>query len=292
MTKTQQKRATPTVMRRRVGGQLRRWRGDMPSGTAAKKMGWDSVKLGRIERGLYRISADEVRQYAGDVLAVDDAIGIEAVAEAAEEPVGGGGWWRAYENEISPALYDFVQLENRARTVRLQHGSIVPGPLQSPAYVREIITRSTSTVTPKMAEVLIAVRLARQEILTRTEKPVHLHAIVPESAFHTVFESGPSIMRDQLRKLIDLSALPNITLQILPLTAHPTFGSNGASTMLTFDHPWASVASVDNPMGGTHTEEPKAVSYLENEFKGISSAALPVDKSREVLTEYLEGTTK
>ncbi|MGW0032981.1 DUF5753 domain-containing protein [Streptomyces sp. NPDC003314] len=283
-------RATPTVMRRRVGAQLRRWRGDMPSGTAARLMGWDSVKLGRIERGLYKISYDEVREYVPK-LGVTDEVGIEAVALAAEEPLG-GGWWKPYENDISPALLDFVQLENRARTVRLQHRSIIPGPLQSASYVREIITRGTSAITPKMAEVLVAVRLARQEILTRTDNPVELHAVVPESAFHAVFESGPVIMRDQLRRLIDLSGLPNITIQILPLTAHPTFGSNGASTILTFDHPWASVVSVDNPMGGTHSEEPKAVSYLENEFSGITSAALSVDDSRDLLTEYLERTYK
>ncbi|MFE7580090.1 DUF5753 domain-containing protein [Streptomyces gardneri] len=283
-------RATPTVMRRRVGGQLRLWRGDIPSGTAAKLMGWDSVKLGRIERGLYKISYDEVREYVPK-LGVDDETGIDAVALAAEEPIG-GGWWKPYENDISPALLDFVQLENRARTVRLQHRSIVPGPLQTPAYVREIITRGPNAIDPNVVEMLVAVRLARQEILTRTDKPVRLHAVVPESAFHAVFESGPAIMRDQLRKLIDLSELPHITIQILPLTLHPAYGSNGASTILTFDHPWAPVASVDNAMGGTHSEDPKAVSYLEAEFKGIASAALSVGKTRELLTEYLEGTTK
>ncbi|MGW3196845.1 helix-turn-helix domain-containing protein [Streptomyces sp. NPDC001118] len=282
-----QKRPTPPVWRRRVGAQLVRYRGDMPAGDAARMMNWPGPRLSRIERGVYRVTADEVRTLCAKY-GIDDPDGVDEVARVAEERAG-DGWWAAYADRIGKEYYDFIQLEAKAKTMRIQHPVVIPGPLQSPGFVREMITRAPTTVSAERAEMLVHVRLARQEILTRDEEPVAVHALVPESAFHARFESGPSIMRDQLQRLLDLSERPHVTLQIVPLTAHPTFGANGAMTILTFRHPWTPVASVDNPMGGSHTEDPDKVAVLTAEFDAIAAIALPVQESRDLLTTYLEG---
>ncbi|MFI5749107.1 helix-turn-helix domain-containing protein [Streptomyces sp. NPDC051644] len=279
-----QKRATPTIKRRRVGGQLRRWRGSMKSGDAAKLMGWDTTRLSRIERGTYRISGKEVGDFCTK-LEVDDPAGIEEVARVAGEPMG-EGWWAAYAGRIGQNYLDFIELEADAESLQIQHPVIIPGLLQSPGYVREMITRAPTAVSPAHAEMLVSIRLARQGILS---KAVKLHCVVPESALHAKFESGPAIMRDQIRKLLDVSEMPNVELQLTPLTTHPTYGSNGAITVLAYKHPWAKVASVDNPMGGNHTDDFQQVSFLEKEFEAIAEIALPADKSRDLLNEYLEG---
>jgi transcriptional regulator with XRE-family HTH domain len=287
-----QRRATPSVKRRRVGTQLRRWRDQvgMSSGEAAQLMKMDGPRFSRVERGYYRVSRKEVTDLCA-ALGIDDPEAVEEVARVAEEPAG-AGWWAPYVGRIGQNYLDFIELESEATDIRIHHPVIVPGPLQSPGYVREMITRTPTAVSAAQAEMLVSIRMARQEILTRTDRPVKFHALVPESAFHARFESGPAIMRDQLRRLLDISEVPNVTLQIIPLTAHPTFGANGAMTLMAFRYPWAPVASVDNPMGGTHTEDPEQVDFLEREFKGIASIALPVDKSRDVLNEYLEGLHK
>ncbi|MFI1108465.1 MULTISPECIES: helix-turn-helix domain-containing protein [Streptomyces] len=288
-----QKRATPTIMRRRVGAQIRRWRGELKSGEAAKLMpGWDTTKLSRIERGLYRISGDDVRTFTAK-LGVEDPEGVEEVASVAEEPAGGAhGWWKAYDSRVSEPLIDFVQLESRASKIRMHHPVVIPGLLQTPGYLREIIGGPSAAISPEQAEILVSIRLARQEVLTRTDNPVEFHALVPESAFHATIESGPGVMKDQLRKLLDVSERPNVRLQILPLTAHPSHGSNGATTILTFSHPWVPVVSIDNPLGGTHSEDPVEIGYMERIFTAAADTALPVDESRDLITEYLEGKPK
>lgn len=256
----------------------------MKSGDAAKLMGWDTTRLSRIERGTYRISGEEVRKFCAK-LEVDDPAGIEEVARVADEPMG-EGWWAAYTNRIGQNYLDFIELEADSETLQIQHPVIVPGLLQSPGYVREMITRAPTAVSPAHAETLVAIRMSRQAVLSRATK---LHALVPESALHAKFQSGPAIMRDQIRKLLDASEMSNVELQLIPLTTHPTYGSNGAITVLSYKHPWAKVASVDNPMGGNHTDEVEPVSFLEKEFAAIAEIALPVDKSRDLLNEYLEG---
>ncbi|MFI9052413.1 helix-turn-helix domain-containing protein [Streptomyces sp. NPDC053427] len=279
-----QKRATPSVKRRRVGGQLRRWReaAGMPSGDAARTLGWSQARFSRAERGYYRIGRNQVKSLCAEI-GIDDPEGVEEVARVAEEPTG-KGWWASYSDEVSEAYLEIVELEAEAETIRITHPKVVPGLLQSPGYVREMHTSARSN----KPESLIAIRLNRQEVLSRAK----FHGLIPESAFHAQFESGPGIMKDQLRKLIDTSNMENVTLQILPLTAHPSIGSNGAMTILTFRHPWTPVASIDNPMGGSHTYDPAQVAYLEAEFDNIASAALSVDESRDLLNEYLEGLHK
>lgn len=260
----------------------------MRSGLAADRMGWDATRLSRVERGLYRVSPDEVRRFAA-MLEVDDPAAVEEVAAVAEEPPG-AGWWAPYAGRIGSHYLDFIELEAEARTIRIHHPVVIPGPLQSPGYAREILTEAASREQGR-AEMLVNIRVARQEILTRNE-PVHIHALVPESALHARFGGGPNIMREQLHRLLDVSEMSNVTLQIVPLTAHPAYVSKGPVTLLGFRHPWVPVASVDNPMGGSHTEDPEQVEYLEGEFGEIVSIALSVSDSREILTEYLEGLHK
>lgn len=259
----------------------------MKSGDAAKLMGWDTTRLSRIERGTYRISGDEVRSLSGR-LGVDDPAGVEEVARVAEEPIG-EGWWAAYAGRIGQNYSDFIELEAEAQMLRMQHSVIVPGLLQAPGYVREMITRAPTTVSPAHAEMLVSIRLARQAVLSKATK---LHALVPELALHAKFESGPGVMRDQIRKLLDASEMSSIELQIIPLTAHPMYVANGAMTILSYRHPWAKVASLDSALSGSHTDDPAQVDLLEKEFAAVAEIALPVDKSRDVLNEYLEGLRK
>ncbi|MFF3554604.1 helix-turn-helix domain-containing protein [Streptomyces tsukubensis] len=279
-----QKRAIPTMRRRRVGGQLRTWRGDMKAGDAARLMGWESARLSRIERGTYRISGDDVHKLCGK-LGVDDPDGVAEVARAAEEPIG-TSWWSAYADRIGQQYLDFIELEAEATSIQIQHPVIIPGLLQSPGYVREMITQRPTAVSPQHAEVLVAIRLARQAVLS---SGTEVHALVPEMALQAVFGSGRAILRDQIHRLLDASEMPNVKLQLIPLTTHPTYGANGAMTIMSYKHPWAKVASVDSPTGGNHTEDVDKVGFLETEFAAISSIALPVDKTRDRLAEYLEG---
>ncbi|OON71847.1 XRE family transcriptional regulator [Streptomyces tsukubensis] len=259
--------------------------GTTKTGEVARRMQWDGTRLSRILRGTYRISGEDVRKLA-DVVGIEDPEGVEEVARVAEEPLG-SGWWAAYAGRIGQNYLDFIELEAEAYELQIQHPVIIPGLLQSPGYVREMITRAPTAVSPEHAETLVAIRQARQAVLSKVGR---LHALVPESALHAKFESGPALMRDQIRKLLDASQMPNVELQLIPLTVHPTYASNSAITIMSYKHPWAKVATIDSPMGGNHTEDAEQVAFLEKEFAAIANIALPVDKSRDVLNEYLEGT--
>ncbi len=253
-------------------------------------MGWDATRLSRVERGLYRVSADEVHKLA-DAYAVDDAAAVDELARAAETPPG-TGWWAPYIGRFSQAYLDYIELEAEATAIKMYHPAVIPGLFQSPGYVRELMAKSLPTFSRERAEMLVNVRIARQEVLARTDPPVTVHALIPESALHAECDGGPAVMRDQVRRLLDLAEAPNITLQLVPLTVHPALSGSGAVTILAFRHPWTPVASLDNPLGGNHLEGPEQITSMESVFQQGVDLALPAEETRDKLEEYLEGMRK
>ena len=68
--------------------------------------------------------------------------------------------------------------------------------------------------------------MIRQRRLTQ-DNPPRFTAVLDEAAVHRMV-GGRRVMAAQLAKILEMSALPNITVQILPyqLGAHPAMESN------------------------------------------------------------------
>ena len=73
----------------------------------------------------------------------------------------------------------------------------------------------------------LELRMHRQELLTQQGGP-ELWIVLDEATLHRPV-GGPAVMREQLQRLIDVSALPKITLQVLPSSAGPHAGLDGDS---------------------------------------------------------------
>jgi hypothetical protein len=58
--------------------------------------------------------------------------------------------------------------------------------------------------------------------------------IIDESVLHRPF-GGPQVMHDQLRRLAEVAALPNVILQVLPFEATDQPGADGPMRILEFD---------------------------------------------------------
>ncbi|MGW3334110.1 helix-turn-helix domain-containing protein [Streptomyces rubiginosohelvolus] len=284
-----QKKVPPPVMRRRVGGLLRdyRERADLQPGVAAKRLGWHSTRQGRIERGIYRVSEDDIRNMLELYGIHGDEDAVRELATASNESEK-AGWWGAYVGQISKALLDFVILESKAKKIRVQHPAIIPGLLQAPGYIREIFNSPLHPNNRDLSDMLSAIRMARQEVLHRPGNPVHLHALISESALLHRFPQSPGVMKEQLRKLADDAERPNITIQIVPVEAPAYAAANQAMTILDFRHPWPAVVSIDSSLGGNVLEHPAEVDDLGVVFDQIANLALPADESRERINSHLE----
>jgi transcriptional regulator with XRE-family HTH domain len=284
-------RAKPTLRRRQLGEALRKYRTDagLTLEQVAAMMGgkWDNTKLSRVENAKTNISAADVGRLLREVGVVDGDV-IAAMEMLARES-GKIGWWSTYGSATPSSLLDLMVAQEDAESIRQYQPNVLPGLLQTGAYAREITAATAFDTPPEEHAAIVQVRVARQAILTRPSKPVQYWAVIHEALLYQRFISHPSLMREQLRHLIDMADLPNITLQVMPITAGPHPGASGTFSITQFPFPWLPLVSVEHRGGCQYVEGFEEVRVFEATFDRIRAAALPGDQSRERIRKIMEG---
>ncbi|MGW6601339.1 helix-turn-helix domain-containing protein [Streptomyces sp. NPDC055036] len=285
-------RPVPTVRRRRLGEALRRYRNatGMSLDVAAEAVGWIGPKLSRIETANGHIRPNEVAGLL-KVYGIDDPEVVDALEGLAKD-ARKQGWWQTYSGIVAPAYADYISLESDADSIHEFAPLLIPGLLQTAAYARETIAANATTRTPDEVAALAEVRQARQAVLTRPGKPLKIWAVVHEAVFHQRFAVRPSTMRDQLQRLLDVSEMPNVTLQILPLDATPHPGGAGAFSLVGFPGPMPDVVLLENLIGATYVEGVDDVQTFANAYERIVAAALPTDDSLALIARMEERNRK
>jgi transcriptional regulator with XRE-family HTH domain len=284
-------RAVPTLRRRRLGEALRSYRNKaaMSLDSAAQAMGWDESKLSRIECAKARMRPQDVAMLL-KLYGMTDP-GVITALEGLAKDAGKQGWWQTYGDVVALSYKDYLTLESDAESVHICTPNIIPGLLQTGVYARDVISGAATTLTLEEVAALAEIRKTRQAILTTRAggQPLKLWAVIHESALHLRCASRPSLMRDQLRHLLDMAELPNITIQIMPLTATPHPGMLGIFEIVRFPQPWPTVVNLENLRGGHFVEGIDDVKLFEAAFERVVAAALSVEDSRERIREIMEG---
>jgi Domain of unknown function (DUF5753) len=112
---------------------------------------------------------------------------------------------------------------------------LVPGLLQIEGYMRAVIAGARLDDSAEDVERRVALRMGRQVLLARADG-FRLWAVVDEAALRRPV-GGPKVLRAQLEGLIEATALPTVTLQILPFSASAHAAMVGAFSILRFPEP-------------------------------------------------------
>ena len=109
----------------------------------------------------------------------------------------------------------------------------------------ETIAGVTTSRAPEEVVALTEVRMARQSVLSRPDASLELWAILLEEALHQRFTVRPATMREQLWRLLDVSEMPSVTVQLMPLdsTPHPGVVGGFAVTARSTPLPASSLVS-------------------------------------------------
>ncbi|MCX2967449.1 MULTISPECIES: helix-turn-helix domain-containing protein [Streptomyces] len=281
-------RPVPTVRRRRLGEALRRYRtaAGLSLDAAAQTMGWTGSKLSRIETANAHVRPAEASALL-KTYGIDDPevfAAVEGLAKDARKQ----GWWQTYRGVVAPSYADYISLESDAEGIRAYAPLVVPGLFQTAAYARETIAANATTRTPQEVAALAEVRMARQAVLTRPSGPLKIWAVIHEAVLHQRFAIRPQTMRDQLRRLLDLAELPNVTLQVMPLTATPHPGGAGGFTLTMFPGPMPDVVTLENLIGATYVEGVEEVRVFADAFDRIVAAALSMDDTLALISQLEE----
>ncbi|MGE5132345.1 MAG: helix-turn-helix domain-containing protein [Gemmatimonadota bacterium] len=221
----------PTVLRILLGSQLRRLR--EAKGITREEAGYkiraSGSKISRMELGRVSFKERDVVDLL-EMYGVDEAeqASLVALAKEANSP----GWWHKYGDVLPEWFQVFVGLEEAASLIRLYEVQFVPGLLQSAEYARAVISLGLPGAAPEEIERRVSLRMARQELLTKTGGP-RLWAVVDEAALRRPI-GGREVMRAQLERLIESAREPNITLQVVPFRSGGHAAEAGAFTIMRF----------------------------------------------------------
>lgn len=221
-----------TVRNRRLAAELRRLResGNLTGDDVAERLGWSASKISRLENARQAPRFADVRRLL-DLYGVDGTY-REQLLQLARDAVR-RGWWEAFSDALPEQYASYIGLEIEAEAIWQWETQVVPGLLQTEAYAQAVEQRSHSTevIPPSRVDARVEARLARQDVLTR-EMPLQLSVVLDEALLLRQYGDA-AVMADQLRHLEELSELPNLNLQVLPLEGpHPI--ATGSFTLLQF----------------------------------------------------------
>jgi hypothetical protein len=188
------------------------------------------------------------------------------------------GWWQPYDLPYST----YVGLEAEAVATKYYQSMIIPGLLQTADYARAMHEVVIPRLLPERIADLVEVRMTRQRRLT--ENPVlDTWAVLDEAALHRAV-GGPSVMRAQLVRLIEIVQRPNVTLQVIPYAAgaHPAMDST--FRILEFTGLMPAMVYVEGLAGWIYIDGAADVSRYQEIFQNLCSTALSPQGSIELIT--------
>jgi transcriptional regulator with XRE-family HTH domain len=255
----------PVLLKRRLGRRLRelRERAGLTLNDAAGGMEFSPSKLSRVETGVQLITVHELKSMM-DLYDHFDAELLEMARKAKEK-----GWWRSYGLDNR----GYVAVEADACLVRNMELVQVPGLMQTPDYARARLSVSSKRRSRESLDNQVAIRSIRQQRLIAADGGLELAAVVDEAALRKPV-GGVEVMRAQLRHMAELTALPNVTLHVLPTAGGPHTGMDGAFTVLSFpDAEDPELVYLDYPGGSVHIEKVGEVDECKLVFEQLRSVA-------------------
>ncbi|QLY31203.1 helix-turn-helix domain-containing protein [Nocardia huaxiensis] len=203
-----------TMPRRQLGRHLRdlRNRARMTTRVAAQRLEWSEAKIWRIETGQTSLRSLDVEAMCRIYGAPEDA--IEPLTALARETKA-RGWWTEYSDVIDEGYEVYIGLEEAAAKLTSYENELIPGLLQTEAYMRAVLAVAYPGISPEQMDRRVRVRTARQELITRAENPLQLDLVISEAVlWHRI--GGEEVTAGQLDRLRKLAELPNVRLRVVP----------------------------------------------------------------------------
>jgi transcriptional regulator with XRE-family HTH domain len=229
---TAQPAGGPTVLRRLLGAQLRRLR--ERQGISREEAGYairaSGSKMSRLELGRVGFKGRDVADLLS-LYGVTDERERDALLRLAQD-ANTPGWWHRYGDVLPNWFETYVGLEEAATLVRTYEVQFIPGLLQTEDYARAVISMGNSAASSAEIEQRVSLRITRQKLLTRGDGP-RLWAVVDEAALRRPI-GGAKVMRGQIERLLEVTRLPGVILQVLPFRVGGHTAEAGAFTILRF----------------------------------------------------------
>ncbi|GAA0990991.1 helix-turn-helix transcriptional regulator [Acrocarpospora macrocephala] len=242
--------------------------------------GWHPSKISRIEHAHRPPSTHEIRAWCEHSGAPDQAEDLIASLEAIE---GMFVEWRHMERTgLRQAQESVVPLWERTRRFRFYAPNLIPGPLQTRAYIAALLSALRKRRDlPDDVEDAVQVRVDKQRVLYEGD---HRFAVIlEESVLHQPI-GGSEIMTGQFGHLLTASTLPSVSLGIIPLGADRS-GMWPTEAFFMFDDEEVTVELVSGHLTVTRPHE---IAQYSRTFTELAELAVYGKAARALITKAIQ----
>ncbi|MFD3872557.1 helix-turn-helix domain-containing protein [Streptomyces sp. NPDC058623] len=257
-----------------LGRQLRVWREEAGKRAAdfGVEVGYGEDLVRKIEAGK-RIPRPEYLDKADDALRANGKI---AAMKADMERV-------RYPKKVR----DLANLEGRAVELSAYGSHNIHGLLQTDGYARALFEMWQPPQTKQEVERGLAARMARRSIFDRNPAPAL--CFVQEEVTLRRRIGGTMVMRAQLERLLQVSALRHVTIQVMPTDLEEHAGMGGLIQVLKFAD-GSAVGRSEGAFNGRPVSDPRRLRVLEQCHAMIRSQALAPRESVAFIEQVLGET--
>lgn len=186
----------------------------------SQAIGWVQSRVSKLETGNQLPSEADIHAWvaacgegdevAEELLALLADVRVEYVNARDVQRSGG----------LAARQAELGAIEQRTSRIDYWQPGVVPGIVQTPDYMRDVLALpggpATSGTSEDEIETIIAERVRRQNILYQRDKQITV--IVGEAAFYAP-PGSPATLRAQLDRLVTVAGLSTLVLAVLPLRA-------------------------------------------------------------------------
>ncbi|MBV6699850.1 helix-turn-helix transcriptional regulator [Kitasatospora aureofaciens] len=271
---------SPTVLRRRLGSELRRLREGtgLQAKAAADTLGFSATKVSRIESGQTTLKESDVRAML-ELYGVSDEAELRQFITLTRRSTQ-RGWWHDYGDTLPEWFQTYVGLEADAARIRSYETELIPGLFQTRDYARAIFRASLAGRGGDIEGTIdrrAQLRLQRQEVLHRPDPP-EVRAVLNEAALSRPV-GGNAVMREQVLHVLSLTERPNVSVQVLPLSADAHAAMSMPFHILSFSDVPGHIVYVEALTSSLYIEKEADIARHEFIFDQLAEAAMSPEQS-------------
>ena len=267
---------SPLLQRRRLRAELKKARQEsgLTQEQVASEMVWSLSKIIRIEAmsSDSGISANDLKALLR-LYGVKDPEKVNSLLALAQV-TRGRSWWSAYRDVAPQSLLQLIEYESAAHVIRQFENLLIPGILQTEDYARAVIQDFyDERPGSDRLRALVELRVRREELFGSDNGP-SFHFMLDEAVIRRLV-GGASVMRRQLRRLLEVGEKPNITVEVVPFAAglHP--GMKGPFEVIEFADPRdEDIVFLESPRDDIISDNPEETLGYRKKFDTLSEVSI------------------
>ncbi|MFE7484481.1 helix-turn-helix domain-containing protein [Streptomyces sp. NPDC057552] len=274
----------PTMRSRRLGGELRQLRlnAGLKVQDASEALECGQPKISQIENGKRGIRPLDLTTLL-NLYGVEDERQRASLKRLAKE-IHKVDWWSGQGPFLHDVLKDYLMLEADSQAVRTFEPMVIPGLLQTEAYMQQQFSVVTSV---EQTQTLVQTRMKRKELLDN-KLGFRLRAVIDVPALHRI-GGAEDVVVGQLEHLIEAGGWSNVNIQVLPVDAALPMEQHAPFTLFSLQaEPPVDIVWLEHLTGGTLLEQRPDVQAYAGAWDDLTAAALSPAESRQYIRELIE----